>query len=99
MASSQIMESGELVALLASIDSGFERLQTLKRSQLISLCSSLGKAVSHFRSPQISPQSLTADPPIILEIVVSESTQVGGAVSDDFDGPVLEYPQTPRDVE
>ena len=89
MSSTQILESGELIALLASIDSGLERLQTLKRSQLISLCSSLGKAVSHFRSPQISPQFLAADPPIILEIVVSESTQVGGVVSDNFDGSVV----------
>ncbi|KAK3284175.1 hypothetical protein CYMTET_8160 [Cymbomonas tetramitiformis] len=83
MTSSQILECGELAALLDSIDAGLARVSTLKRSQLISLCSSMSEAISHFRSAQISQQFMTADPPIVLRIVVAGDTTVGVAMAAD----------------
>ncbi|KAK3281503.1 hypothetical protein CYMTET_10711 [Cymbomonas tetramitiformis] len=54
----------------------------------------MSEAIALFRSPQISRQSLTADPPIILEIIVSEGTPVGGAISDDVAGSAISFCET-----
>ncbi len=80
MNSQQISSSEELHALLATIDRLQERVSTLKRSQLLSLCASMGRALSHFRNSEFLGVSSAASPPISLQIVVSETcTVVGGA--------------------
>lgn len=84
MSISAILSEEELLALLVSSDEKLEKVDHLKRVQLISLCQAQARALAHFRSaPQNLPQSPAVCDPVILSIIiVSEDTTVGGAGSD-----------------
>ncbi|KAK3252982.1 hypothetical protein CYMTET_37746 [Cymbomonas tetramitiformis] len=76
----QISSSDELTALLASIDGKLANLDSLNRSRTVSLVSSMARALSHFRSSDLSAASSAVSSPIILQVVVSVSgTLTGGA--------------------
>ncbi|KAK3277312.1 hypothetical protein CYMTET_14670 [Cymbomonas tetramitiformis] len=84
MTSTQILsEDEELIALLSFNEDSLQKVDSLKRVQLVSLCHSLAKALTHLRcSQQTLPRFEVPDSPAILSIVVPEGTAVGGAVSD-----------------
>ena len=76
----QISSSDELTALLASIDGKLANLDSLNRSRTVALVSSMSRALSHFRSSGFLADSPAVSPPIVLQIVVSDSgTLIGGA--------------------
>ena len=73
MDSRRFSSSEELSTLLATIDDSLERVSALKRDQLLALCTSMAQALSHFRSSDFSAESSAVSPPVVLQIVVSET--------------------------
>ncbi|KAK3286010.1 hypothetical protein CYMTET_6400 [Cymbomonas tetramitiformis] len=83
MALADILPDEELRALLFSCDERLDKVEFLKRAQLISLCQAQARALAHFRSAsQILPQPPASFEPIILNLIVSGDAAVGGAASD-----------------
>ncbi|KAK3253147.1 hypothetical protein CYMTET_37575 [Cymbomonas tetramitiformis] len=82
MALADVLPDEELRALLLSCDERLDKVEFLKRAQLISLCQAQARALAHFRSaPQDLPRPEIVLEPIILELVVSGDSAVGGAAS------------------
>ncbi|KAK3258820.1 hypothetical protein CYMTET_32151 [Cymbomonas tetramitiformis] len=85
MALAMIVPDEELQAFLFSCDERLEKVEFLKRAQLISLCHAQARALAHFRcTPQILPQPETVLEPIVVEIIVSERAEVGGAAAGNY---------------